>query len=233
MCGRYAVHHDPATLATEFAAADRTGDELGSDYNVTPTKTVPIVVWRGSERSLRPVRWGLVPPWATEDTRPLINARAESITDKPTFAEAAAKRRCLVPAAGWYEWQADRRQPFLCRRSDGASLAMAGVFSAWWPAHGGAPVVTCAVVTTGAVGEFAEIHPRMPLVLSGQRWSEWLDPERTEIDELLAPDPGMLAELATQPVSVEVNNMRNNHPRLLDRVAAEPGAAVQTTLFES
>ncbi|MER7009805.1 SOS response-associated peptidase [Saccharopolyspora sp. NPDC000359] len=238
MCGRYAVQHDPAALAEEFEAVDRTGGAVVADFNVTPTKTVPIVVQRGAERSIRPVRWGLVPTWAKEigSGPPMINARAESITTKPAFAESARRRRCLMPATGWYEWQPGdrRRQPFLCRREDGASLAMAAVFSAWWaPDSTDRPLVTCAVVTTDAVGELADIHHRMPLVLPRDRWSDWLDPQRTEISELLTPVKGMLDELALHPVSTEVNSMRNNHPDLLRQVEPVPEPAEQAALFES
>jgi putative SOS response-associated peptidase YedK len=244
MCGRYAIRRDPAALAGEFDAADRTEDSLRADYNVTPTKTVPIIVERladgNRERSVRAVRWGLVPTWAKEvgSGPPMINARAESITTKPAFAESAARRRCLMPATGWYEWQpGDRgRQAYLCRRRDGASLAMAAVFSAWWPPDSTSrPLVTCAVVTTQALGEFADIHHRMPLVLPEQSWSDWLDPERIEIADLLGvPDgAGLLDALELHPVSTEVNNMRNNHPELLARVDPVPQPAEQAALFES
>ncbi len=259
MCGRYAVQHDPAALAAEFDALDRSGGALGPDYNVTPTKTVPIVVERlvsagsgqsrpspsgagprSSERSVRPVRWGLVPQWA-KDMRsgpPMINARAESIVSKPAFAESAARRRCLVPAAGWYEWKPGdgRRQPYFCARHDGASLAMAGVFSAWWPpdAPDNGPLVSCAVVTTAAAGEFADIHHRMPLLLPADRWVDWLDPNRTDPSSLLTGiTPGLLEELELRPVSTEVNNMRNNGPHLVERVDPpldEPG---ELALFDS
>lgn len=243
MCGRYAIRTDPATLAVEFAAEDRTEGAVGADYNVTPTKTVPIVVERftgtGSERSLRPVRWGLVPTWAKDPGSgpPMINARAETLTTKPAYAESASRRRCLLPATGWYEWQPDarRRQPYLCTRGDGGSLAMAAVFSTWWSpdATTAGPLVTCAVVTTSATGALADIHHRMPLVLPEDRWADWLDPRRTEITELLEPPaPELLAQLELRPVSTEVNNMRNNHPRLLDRVEPAPEPAEQAVLFE-
>ncbi|GAA4866116.1 SOS response-associated peptidase [Saccharopolyspora rosea] len=238
MCGRYAVRQDPAALAEEFDAVDRTDGSVEPDFNVTPTKTVPIVVQRGAERSVRPVRWGFVPPWAKEvgSGPPMINARAETITSKPVYAESAARRRCLVPATGWYEWQPGdrRRQPYLCTRGDGASLAMAAVFTAWWPPNPtDPPLVSCAVVTTDAVGEFADIHHRMPLVLSEDRWADWLDPQRTEITELLKPSDRALAELEIRPVSSEVNSMRNNRPELLDRVEPAPEPAEQVALFES
>jgi putative SOS response-associated peptidase YedK len=229
-------------LASEFDALDRTEGAVAADYNVTPTKTVPIIVERFSgtnvERSMRPVRWGLVPTWAKEPGSgpPMINARAESITSKPAYAESAARRRCLMPATGWYEWQPGnaRRQPYLCTRGDGASLAMAAVFSAWWPPnHTDGPLVTCAVVTTQAVGDLADIHHRMPLVLSERQWADWLDPQRTDIADLLSPAADVLAELELRPVSTEVNNMRNNHPELLRRVEPAPEPAEQAALFES
>ncbi|QGK72399.1 SOS response-associated peptidase [Allosaccharopolyspora coralli] len=236
MCGRYAVRHDPAMLAHEFDAFDRTEGEVAPDFNVSPTRTVPVVVQRGRERTLRPVRWGLVPTWAKDTTSgpPMINARAESITTKPAYAESVAHRRCLMPATGWFEWSpGDRtRQPHLCGRSDGASLGMAAVFSAWWPQASEAPLVTCAVVTTEAVGEFADVHHRMPLVLPRRRWQEWLDPESTDVAELLSGvDSGVLTELELRPVSPEVNSIRNNHPGLLERVA--PAVEPQPALFES
>ncbi len=242
MCGRYAIQRDPALLAGQFDAVDRTAGMITADYNVTPTKTVPIVVERfaGSrtERSVRPVRWGLVPSWANDADSgpPMINARAESITSKPAYAESAARRRCLMPATGWYEWQPGdrRRQPVLCSRGDGAELAMAAVFSAWWsPNRTDGPLVTCAVVTTEATGEFAGIHHRMPLVLAGDRWADWLDPGRTEVAELLAPAPDVLGELRAHPVSSEVNSVRHNRPELLERVEPVPEPAEQAALFES
>lgn len=238
MCGRYAVHSDPATLAVEFDAVDRTDGALGPDYNVTPTKTVSIIVSRGVERSVRPVRWGLVPTWAKDATSgpPMINARAETITTKPAYAESVARRRCLMPATGWYEWQPGdgRKQPYLCARRDGASVAMAAVFSAWWPPGADQPLVSCAVVTTDAVGEFADIHHRMPLVLSSARWGEWLDPDRADVAGLLAgPEDAAMEPLCARTVSAEVNNMRNNHPALLDEAPPIPEPAEQVALFES
>src|SRR5437764_970037 len=126
MWGRYAVSNDPAALAGEFDAVDRTEGLVGPDYNVTPAKTVPIIVQRGGERSVRPVRWGLVPTWSKDANSgpPMINARAESITVKPAYAESAARRCCLLPATGWYAWQARhrRRPPVVFPRRAGRGL---------------------------------------------------------------------------------------------------------------
>lgn len=238
MCGRYAVTADPAALAAEYDAVDRTDGQIAPDYNVTPAKTVPVIVERAAERSLRPVRWGLIPTWARDATSgpPMINARAESITEKPAYAESAARRRCLMPAAGWYEWKPGdrRRQPYFCARRDGRLLAMAAVFSAWWPPGSRDPLVTCAVVTTSAVGELADVHHRMPLVLPKKWWAQWLDPQRRDVAELLnEPSPDVLSELELHPVSSEVNNMRNNHPELVRRTEPLPALAAQAALFES
>src|SRR5690606_42100079 len=126
-----------------------------------------------------------------------------------------------------------RRQPFLCRRSDGAELAMGAVSSAWLPPGGRQPVVPCAVVSTEACGELADVHPRMPLVLPASRWGEWLDQQRTEVTGLLEPDPAVDRALEIRPVSTEVNNMRNNPPGLLERVEPAPEPAEQAVLFGS
>ncbi|WP_418154499.1 SOS response-associated peptidase [Actinoalloteichus caeruleus] len=256
MCGRYAISLDPARLAAEFDAVDGAEGAVGPDHNVTPTRLIPIIVERfpvGADsedrrpapvRSVRAVRWGLVPPWAPDLTSgpPMINARAETITEKPAYRQAVRRRRCLVPATGWYEWQPNEsgKQPFLSVRRDGRPLAMAAVFSTWWPKdqpkENTAPVVSCAVVTTEAQGEFARVHHRMPLVLGREHWEEWLDPGAEEVRHLL-DDPAVvpLDELTMYPVSKEVNSMRNNGPRLVDPVELEdrepPSPA--PTLFEA
>ncbi|MGH3988451.1 MAG: SOS response-associated peptidase, partial [Pseudonocardiaceae bacterium] len=196
MCGRYASTRSPATLAVEFDALDATdGAAPGTDYNVAPTKPVFSVVTRHPRdaegipdsdrtvRSIRVMRWGLVPHWAKDPGggSRMINARAESAATKPAFRDAVARRRCLLPADGWYEWQAapgSRKQPFFITSRDGSGLALAGLWATWRGADTTAPpLVSCAVVTTDAVGPLAEIHDRMPLVLPAQAWEAWLDPD--------------------------------------------------------
>ncbi|ASO22480.1 putative SOS response-associated peptidase YedK [Actinoalloteichus hoggarensis] len=249
MCGRYAITRDPARLAAEFDADDGTdGAYAGPDHNVTPTRMVPIIVERmpadggAARRTVRLVRWGLVPPWAKDpsDGPPMINARAETITEKPAYRDAAARRRCLVPADGWYEWKptAERKQPYFAAHEDGRTLAMAAVFSVWWrpPSEPGAepaPLVTAAVVTTDAVGETADIHHRMPLVLPRDAWGDWLDPARTAVPELLAaPDPDLVAGIRVHPVSPAVNSMRNNGPELMERIELRESGP-PPTLFDA
>jgi putative SOS response-associated peptidase YedK len=195
MCGRYASTKNPATLAVEFDAVDATdGAAPEAGYNIAPTMPVLSVVTRHPRdrqgvadqdrtvRSIRVMRWGLVPHWAKDPGvgSRMITARAESAASKPAFRDALARRRCLLPADGWYEWQrlGTHKQPFFITPADGSGLAMAGLWSIWRPPDATAPpLVTCAVLTTGAVGPLAEIHARMPLVLPAHAWQAWLDPD--------------------------------------------------------
>ncbi|MBW0008636.1 MAG: SOS response-associated peptidase, partial [Pseudonocardiales bacterium] len=240
MCGRYASTRSPATLAVELDAVDETdGAAPGAAYNVAPTTPVLSVVTRHPRgpkgvpdpdrtvRSIRVMRWGLVPHWAKDPGvgSRLINARAESAAGKPAFRDAVARRRCLLPADGWYEWRpaADRaghpvrathKQPFFITPADGSGLAMAGLWSIWRsPDATAPPLVTCAVLTTDAVGPLAEIHNRMPLILPAQAWRAWLDPDCDDPRELLTQPPAHLVHaLELRPVSTAVNNVRRDGP---------------------
>jgi putative SOS response-associated peptidase YedK len=235
VCGRYASTKNPARLAAEFDAADATGEDAPEpDYNVAPTKPVIAVVTRHPRdadgtpdpdhtvRSLRVMRWGLVPHWAKQRSigNKMINARSETAGTKPAYRDAMVRRRCLLPADGWFEWRRDAagKQPFYLTPSDGASLAMAGLWSVWHdPAEpSGPPLVTCAVLTRDAVGSLTGIHDRMPVVLGPASWSAWLDPDREDVTELLAePDQSILESLELRPVSDAVNSVRNNGPSLV------------------
>jgi putative SOS response-associated peptidase YedK len=187
-------------------------------------------------RSIRVMRWGLVPHWAKDPKigSRLINARAESAASKPSFRDAVARRRCLLPADGWYEWQrgagtalrGGRKQPFFITPADGSGLALAGLWSTWrGPDAAIPPLVTCTVLTTDAVGPLAEIHDRMPLILPAQAWQAWLDPDSHDPSELLAPPPEQLVHaLELRPVSTAVNNVRRDGPELVDRVEPEQPA---------
>ncbi|MFD9735545.1 SOS response-associated peptidase [Umezawaea sp. NPDC059074] len=252
MCGRYASTKDPALLAAEFDAVDATeGDAPGPDYNVAPTKSVLAVVQRHprdesgepdpsvTERSLRVMRWGLVPHWAKDlsGAAKMINARAESVLAKPSYRDSAAKRRCIIPAAGWYEWQPGegRKQPYFINPNDGSSLAMAGIWSVWWQPDeelGRKAVITCAVLTIDAIGEMTTVHHRMPLLLPRDHWESWLDPDSTDPSGLLEPDPTLVSELELRPVSTAVNSVRNNTPDLMDPISLTADAMPEPTLFE-
>ncbi len=244
MCGRYAATKDPATLAAEFDAIDL--DDTGSytpreDYNVAPTKEEITVVQRHPRdeegnpdpdttvRSLRVMRWGLIPHWAKDKSigSRMINARSDSAATKPAFKSSLAKRRCLVPADGWYEWRKEGgvKQPFYMTTTDGSSIAFAGLWSTWRDKANeeAEPLVSYTILTTDAIGQLTDIHDRMPLLMAKEHWAKWLDPDEEDVSDLLvAPSMELVESLELRPVSSAVNSVRNNGPELLERHEPEP-----------
>lgn len=245
MCGRYAASRDAGGLVEEFEVdADESGD-VAPSWNVAPTDTAPVVLDRAprtpdgepdrssATRRLRALRWGLVPSWAKDRAigARLINARVETLLDKPAFRRAASTRRCLVPADGWFEWQVSpvatdakgkpRKQPFFISRRDGSSTALAGVYEFWRPADADpqdhqAWLTTFAVLTTRAETGLDRIHDRMPVVLDREVWKRWLDPELTDPEEvtaMLRPVPA--GRFLAVPVSARVGSVRVNDPGLV------------------
>jgi len=255
MCGRYASSSRPEDLVEEFdVEQDRTGDWVRSilvtpqsppagepDFNVAPTKAAPVVLTRAPRgeadaeprRQLRLLTWGLVPSWS-QDLKVglrMTNARAESLLEKSSFVRAAAFRRCLVPADGWYEWQKSptavdakgkpRKQPFFVRRSDGAPMAMAGLYEFWRDSSladddRDAWLTTYSIITTRAEPGLDRLHDRQPLVLESADWADWLDPSANDLTRVKAhlefSSPG---RFDAYPVSTAVNSSRNNGPQLL------------------
>jgi putative SOS response-associated peptidase YedK len=222
MCGRYATTRSTTDLAALFDAVDESGDALGPDYNVAPTDPVPIVrVTSAGHRAVTAARWGLVPAWA-KDARGgarMINARAERVADAPAFARSFTRRRCLVPADGWYEWRPREdgrgKQAFFMTPRDGGVLAFAGLWAVW--GNGPDRLITCSIVTTAAQGELAAVHDRMPLTLHPTRWSAWLAGP-ADADLLTPPDDGVLAGLEIRPVGPAVGDVRNDGPTLIELV---------------
>ncbi len=246
MCGRFAVTTDPALLAEKIKAIDEatSGQTAPApNYNVAPTTTIATVVSRHSEpgdnptRRVRLMRWGLVPPWvkpgaggAPETKGPqLINARAEKVTTSPAFRTSAKARRCLVPMDGYYEWRATPgkkppKTPFFIHRADGQPMLMAGLWSVWRDPKdekGSAPLLSATIVTTDAVGELAEIHDRMPLVVPEHHWDRWLNPDLPADLELLANPPDV-RDIELREISTLVNNVRNNGPQLIEPAEPHP-----------
>jgi putative SOS response-associated peptidase YedK len=250
MCGRYASSRSPEDLVEEFEVEQvDVREKLEPDYNVAPTKDVYAVLSRppSKDRSAAPVRrlrtltWGLVPSWAKDPSigNRMINARAETVADKPAFRKAFASRRCLLPADGYYEWyQTDQKnkrgrpvkQPFFIRPTDGAALAMAGLYEIWrdpgrdrdddqafrW---------TCTIITTTAEDSLGHIHDRMPMLVEPADYAAWLDPrlsDPAELNALLVPAaPG---RLEAYPVSTAVNDVKNNGAELLDPLVTQHDA---------
>ena len=222
---------------------DRPEQVLPASYNVAPTQDVYAVLERPPRgepeapvrRALRVVRWGLVPSWAKSLSigSRMINARMETVAEKPAFRRAFATRRCLLPADGYFEWYGEvkgRKQPFFIRPADGDVLAMAGLYELWRnPAapEGEDPWLWSAtVLTTRATDDLGRIHDRMPLLVEKQRYAEWLDPSSSDpesLARLLVPaSPGLLR---AYPVSTEVNNVKNDDPAPVEPIEAEPTPA--------
>jgi len=224
MCGRYAAAKDVASLVEEFEVVRPPDEALAPDYNVAPSKQVYMVVDRdtdeGVQRQLRVAKWGLVPSWAKDPKigNRMINARIETAAEKPAFRRAWAKRRCLLPADGYYEWYAGEgpKQPFYIHRPDGTSLAMAGLFEFW--KDGDDWLVTTCVLTTSAPDGLGRIHDRMPLLVPRDEWGTWLDPEHAPTGEVVVP--AMATGLEAYPVSTQVNNVKHNGAELIDPLPA-------------
>lgn len=214
MCGRYTVGSDPKKLWDELGLEGEPPPDLEPRYNVAPTQDVPAVT--DSEPSkLVMLRWGLVPFWA-KDIRighKMINARAEGIADKPAFRHAFEKRRCLVPADGFYEWERRGKQkvPHYITLKDGRPMTFAGLWEVWH-APDGSRVASCTIVTTDAKGEIGAIHDRMPVILPPSAREIWLD--RSASAEVLLPllRPFPARKLAHHPVSTLVNSPANESP---------------------
>ena len=229
MCGRYATTRSDADLTLLFDAVAVT-ESLAPSWNVAPTDPVPVVRVSATHeaRVLDTARWGLVPPWAT-DLRAgarMINARAETVATSKAFAPSFARRRCLVPADGWYEWVRDggRKQPYYMTPADGSALAFAGLWSVWGPE----PVLTCSVLTTAALGGLARVHDRMPLILPAERWAPWLAGGGDGAELLRPMTAAELDAIEVRPVRPDVGNVRNNGPELISPVDEEKTTA---TLF--
>ncbi|WP_181312875.1 SOS response-associated peptidase [Nocardioides campestrisoli] len=242
MCGRYASSRAPEDLVEEFeVVTPRVAEALAPDWNVAPTKEVYAVLERPArrdegeqepERQLRVLTWGLVPSWAKDPAigNRMINARVETVAEKPAFRKAFASRRCLLPADGYYEWYPTsvltaagkpRKQPFFIRPRDHGVLAMAGLYEIWRdPARADDDPHrfrwTCTVITTEAEDELGHIHDRMPMMLDQARWSDWLDPGASGDDLRALLQPASPGRLEAYPVSTLVSNVRNNGPELVE-----------------
>lgn len=230
MCGRYANARSAAELSAFFEAYDETGGELSAAYNIAPTDPVP-VVRADPARRLSVARWGLPRPWGRRPGHVMINARSETVTTSRAFSAAFARRRCLIPADGWYEWvpgPGGVRRPYFMTPRDGTPLAFAGL----WNPVGDAATPACAVLTTAAIGELAGIHDRMPLVLPETVWQRWLDSGERAAGLLAGPEAEWAAGIEIRPVGRAVGNVRNDSSDLIAPVAVPPVAGpAEMTLF--
>lgn len=222
MCGRFGFDIPPRALSERFGLDAQY--EVAPRYNIAPTSEAPTVLLhpKSGQRVLRSLRWGLVPSWAKDSKAGarLINARAETCADRPAFRAAFQRRRCLVPAAGFYEWKRleGGKQPWWIRLQGGGPLAFAGLWEHWLGPAAGSTLYTFAILTTPANALVAGLHHRMPAILLPAAYAAWLDPDadRPDLEALLAPFPA--EDMEAWPVSRRVNNPRNDDPSLLDKV---------------
>jgi putative SOS response-associated peptidase YedK len=221
----------PSVLAERFMVDEIVVDDRPPSWNVAPTADVYAVARsKQGSRRLGTLRWGLVPSWADNPGSGgrHINARAETVATNGIFRESFARRRCLIPADGFYEWRGpaepgEAKQPFFIGARDGEPLALAGVWDAWRDAED-RWLRTCAIITTKANEIVAPLHDRMPVVLPEEAWAGWLDPSELDVRgarALLVPSAAGLLE--RHPVSSSVNNVRNDGPELVERLPAEQG----------
>ena len=221
MCGRYFLSSPMEAIAVQFECEAQTG--FAPRYNLAPTAVVPVVLATSAGRVVTLHRWGLVPSWSKDPAlgARLANARAETAADKPSFRAPFRRGRCIIPADGFYEWQArpgGPKQPFCIRAADGSILAFAGLRDTWEGPDGA--LETCAILTTSANGLMAPIHDRMPVILAPADYAAWLDPDgvHERLKAMLRPCPEGF--LRVYPVGPRVGNVRNEGPEL-----AEPADA--------
>lgn len=224
MCGRFSITGDLDFYAEYFGVDDVVTEPLAKSWNVAPTDPVYVIAEREGRRQLGSMRWGLVPHWA-RDTRSIhINARSETVATTAAFRDSFARKRCLIPADGFYEWEPPEngRTPHWIYRADGHPMVFAGIWATRLDQDRGEWQRTCSIVTTAAEGTIATIHDRMPVSLRDGVWDLWLDRELTDaetVSRLLGSfDPDSVME---RIVSSEVNSVKNNRPGLNDRVGPD------------
>jgi putative SOS response-associated peptidase YedK len=229
MCGRFVITSPPAALRLIFGYVEQ--PNFPPRHNIAPTQPIPVVIPENGVRHFRLMRWGLLPAWV-KDPRTftlLINARAETVNEKPAFRNAMRRRRCLIPADGYYEWQASekRKRPYFIHRRDGRPIGMAGLAETWIGPNG-EELDTVAIVTAAASADLAVLHDRVPVTIDPADFDRWLDCSTDDAESvmvLLAP-PGE-GEFVWHEVSTRVNHAANDDAQLMLPITAEERAAEQ------
>ena len=228
MCGRYELHTHPAALALAFGLP--IPPSIRPRYNIAPMQDVPVIRTAATgERELAMVRWGLVPRWAKDPSigAKMINARAETLAQKPSFRTALRKHRCLIPANGFYEWKVvpgGAKQPLHIGMQDGGLFAFAGLTERWLSPQGEV-LDTCTIITTQANALLSPMHDRMPAIVAPGDYDRWLDVAIPEVADILAPYPA--PRMTYYPVSTRVNAVRHDDAGLIERIAVDTAPAVE------
>jgi putative SOS response-associated peptidase YedK len=221
MCGRFTQRKPAAKLETEFGVEE--APEVEARYNIAPTQNILGVRQTPDGREMTLLKWGLIPSWAKDSSMGarLINARSETVTEKPSFREAFKRRRCIIPADGFYEWQrtGGRKQPFFFHMRDDRPFGFAGLWDRWQSPEGEV-IESCTILTTEANEVLRPVHDRMPVILHPETYELWLEDDMRKVglrEELLQPFPA--SEMASYPVSTSINSPRNQGEKLIERAA--------------
>jgi putative SOS response-associated peptidase YedK len=224
MCGRYFIISSPEAIRALFGYPEL--PNFPARYNVAPTQPIPIVRLHEGKRQFALVRWGLIPAWVKDPKTfsLVLQARSDSVIDKPSFRNAMKRRRCLIPADGFYEWNETTRQPYAVRPRHGKPVAFAGLWETWMGPNG-EEMETAAIITCGANATLHPIHYRMPVVIPPEAFDFWLDPKVDAVTAaaLLVPAPENLFE--AYEISTAVNRVANDTPDLLERLVHKAKAA--------
>ena len=221
MCGRFTNKAKPEQIRTEFKVGRNNPDIYQSRFNIAPSQMIDVVFEPETERILSQLKWGLIPSWAKDPDigNRMINARAETITEKPSFREAFRSRRCIISASGFYEWQKAEKgakQPFYFYLKDKEVFGFAGLWEEWLDKQTGELLETCTIITTEANEVLKPIHDRMPVILKAKDYDQWLDPKEKDtnkLQKLLVPYAAK--EMDSHPVSRSVNVTTTNTSDLI------------------
>ena len=223
MCGRFVITSPPAALRQIFGYPDQ--PNFPARHNIAPTQPIPVVIIENGTRRFRLMRWGLLPAWV-KDPRGfslLVNARAETVTEKPAFKNAIKRRRCLIPADGYYEWQASgqRKRPFFIHHRDGSPIGLAGIAETWIGPNG-EELDTVAIVTAPASRDLAVLHHRVPVTIAPGDFDRWLDCSDDTAEAVIGLlTPPAEGEFAWHPVSTRVNRTATDDAQLILPITAE------------
>jgi putative SOS response-associated peptidase YedK len=222
MCGRF-VQYSPVETVQQIFKIGTVSFEVISNYNVAPTQKILTIIKHDSENKLEKLHWGLVPFWAKDVTigSRMINARAETVSQKPSFRNAFRKRRCLIPADGFYEWKGEKgnKQPYYVSIPSGEPFAFAGLWETWTDKDEESVYKSCTIITTAASETIREIHHRMPAILDPEFHEKWLNTDIQDPKELqVIINDGIIHDMKHYPISKLVNSVKNNDPNCIKPV---------------
>lgn len=223
MCGRFVGYRNLDELK-EIFPIDRAACEVTANYNIAPSQEILVIFRHQGENRLDKFHWGLVPFWAKDPSigNRMINARAETVAEKPSFKNAFKKRRCLIIADGFYEWQGPKgnKQPMFITLPDKKPFGFAGLWETWSPKDRDLPHRSCTIITTEACDAMRDIHHRMPVILRPEAYEPWLNPDIQDVNQLInILQNELLTDLVGYPVSKRVNSTRNNDPSCIDALS--------------